>query len=161
MSTTLLEVQTRLANATFKRQILHHLVEYIDENFQPQAGEEAKQKLLDEKRLPVPVEAFESVIKDILLKNSEELSTEIQNLLQANLQLPPPQPPAPANGQPQPAPQAQPAPAPVPAPVQAPAPAPVPAPVQPQAMPEFDPRLREEPSSPKKRGKSASSTAAQ
>jgi hypothetical protein len=85
MSTTFQELQQRLSDADFRRTILQHIVEHLDSGFRANAGSSPKNHLLTKDRLPVPQEAFESLISEVLMPLAKEMEDEIAQVLSANL----------------------------------------------------------------------------
>jgi hypothetical protein len=79
------ELQTRLTAAKQKKIVLQHLIDHLDTNFVPSGGNKPKNFLLDEQKVPLPSSAFESVIADLLLAESQELDQEIHTILQATV----------------------------------------------------------------------------
>lgn len=123
------ELQKKIAAAKFKKTVITHLVEYIDENFGSPADGTPKSCLLTDEKIAVPKDTFESLVTD-LLKSGKDLDDEITLILQTplNSQKQAPPPPAHETWAPQivAAPQQQAAVLPfltVPPPVQAPVPA--------------------------------------
>jgi N-acetylglutamate synthase-like GNAT family acetyltransferase len=82
---TFAELLQSASTAESKLVILQYLVDHIDLNFRPCAGVEPKQKLLDNKNVPIAPEMFEAVVTGVLLKASEELAKEITAINTSNL----------------------------------------------------------------------------
>lgn len=85
---TFSEVKDKFMMAKYKKQILDHLVEYIDSNFMGGDKESLlpkKTMLLPDEKLPVPEAAFESVVNDVLLSESKDLEDTIQELMTAEV----------------------------------------------------------------------------
>jgi hypothetical protein len=102
---TFTELTKSLSDAKHRRAILLHLVEHIDSTFRPVAGEAPERFLLDDDKLPVPAETFDSVVQDTLLAEVQQLDQEIARI--TNFELTPAAPtqaekPAVAGAQPQP-----------------------------------------------------------
>lgn len=91
---TFAELSKRMTDSTNQKTVLHYLVEHIDENFRPLAGTDALKILKTDAQLPVPQEAFEAVVTDILLKNIKDLDKILEEISGSTLQTQPPQPPA-------------------------------------------------------------------
>jgi hypothetical protein len=99
------DLAQRLSNAKFRKTVLTKLIEYIDENFVPPGdGKEAKNALLTDDQVRVPVELFESVVADTLTPELEQLDAEITQIMAAELAPPPPPTPEPEAAPPAPAP---------------------------------------------------------
>lgn len=82
---TFIELQTQLSTAKYRKAILLHLIEHIDENFRPVAGGEPKLKLLTDDKIPVPLEMFEAVAAATLSAEVDELDHEIAQIMGAVL----------------------------------------------------------------------------
>lgn len=82
---TFQEMQARMTNAKFKRAVIQHLVEYIDSNFRPIAGGEAKNKLMTDDKVPVPAETFEAIVSSVLLEADGDLEEEMTEILSTNI----------------------------------------------------------------------------
>jgi hypothetical protein len=82
---TFIELLQAAETAQSKLTIINHLIEYIDENFRPVAGAEAKQKLLDSRNVPIAPVMFETVVTDVLLVAQGSLTNEIASINTANL----------------------------------------------------------------------------
>lgn len=78
---TFQELQDRLVAAKNRKAILLRLIEYVDTNFCPVAGKEPEFKLLNDEKVPVPVDAFESTIADILSPEVQALDHEIAQIM--------------------------------------------------------------------------------
>ena len=86
---TFQQLQDQHKKATFKKAVLKHLVDYLDENFRSQAGQESKKKLLDEQNMPVPEDIFEEISVE-LSHREESLETEIENIMMSSMAKPQP-----------------------------------------------------------------------
>ena len=82
------EMQKRLLVAKNTKTVVEYLVEHIDSNFKGVGGEKPKSFMLNEDKLPIPQETFESVVSDFLLKKASELHEEITHILQTDLNAP-------------------------------------------------------------------------
>lgn len=82
---TFAELQQKIASAKFKKTVLSHLIEYVDERFRASGGEEPKSCLLTDERVAVPQDVFESVVTGLLLKTSKDLDEEISAILGTTL----------------------------------------------------------------------------
>jgi hypothetical protein len=82
---TFSELQQQLTQAKQRKAILLMLIEYIDENFLPKGGQDPEQKLLDEDRLPVPLELLEAVAADTLTAEVAQLDAQINQIISSNL----------------------------------------------------------------------------
>lgn len=85
---TFIELQQRHQVLMQKLAVLHHLIEYVDENFRPQAGCDPKQKLLDANNIPIPAPAFEAVVSEVLVKTLHEINAELDGILKTDLSTP-------------------------------------------------------------------------
>lgn len=93
---TFTELTQRLQDARFRRAILLHLTEHIDETFRPHAGEKPEKMLLTDEKTPVPVSMFDSVVEDTLLAEVKQLDQVIAEITGMSLvPAPPPPPPQP------------------------------------------------------------------
>ena len=78
---TFQELQSRLKVAKDRKAILIYLLEHIDSTFLPVAGAVPSRLLLTDDKLPVPVEAFETLQSDTLSAEVQQLDQEIANIL--------------------------------------------------------------------------------
>ena len=81
---TFQELQQRLSSVKNRKVILQHIIEHIDANFRPIAGESPKKILLTEEKTGVPAQAFEDVVSE-LLQEVAQAEEEIKNILGAPL----------------------------------------------------------------------------
>lgn len=79
------ELQSQLTTMKFKRAVVQHLIEYIDTNFRPIAGADAKNKLMTDEKIPVPPAIFESVVSDVLLEVDGDLEAQMAEILSSNV----------------------------------------------------------------------------
>lgn len=79
------EMHSRLQQARYRKAILMHLIEYVDESFLHQAGTDPKHMLLTEDQQRVPAELFESVVADTLGAELQQLDAEIHQILGSEL----------------------------------------------------------------------------
>lgn len=85
---TFAEVREKFMMAKYKKQILDHLVEYLDATFMGAEGTTMlpkKTMLLEGENLPIPEGAFESVVNDVLLAEAKDLEDTIQELSTAEV----------------------------------------------------------------------------
>jgi hypothetical protein len=82
------ELSTRLQQARYRKTILSHLIEHIDEVFMAHGGDSPKNFLLTDEKLSVPQDMFESVSTDILAAEIQQLDQEINNVLETELVAP-------------------------------------------------------------------------
>lgn len=85
---TFSEVKDKYMLAKYKKQIIDHLVEYIDMNFMGGGADPYSPKktmLLSEEKVPVPTTAFEAVVNDVLLAEAKDLDETIQDLMTAEV----------------------------------------------------------------------------
>jgi hypothetical protein len=74
------QLQHRLHQARYRKAILSHLIEYIDENFLPKGGTDPAKALLTDEQMKVPSEVFESVAADTLSAEVQQLDAEINQI---------------------------------------------------------------------------------
>lgn len=74
---TFVELSQQLAVLNERKAILLHLLEYIDDNFLPNAGSEPKKKLLGANNLAVPVSTFEDLAANMLTAEVEQIDQQI------------------------------------------------------------------------------------
>lgn len=79
---TFQELQDRFTRASFKKAVLKHLVEYLDENFRTSAGNQPKKKLLSDQNIPVPEAVFEEISRELTQRESS-LDEEIGSIMAA------------------------------------------------------------------------------
>lgn len=89
---TFAELQGHINALRFKRTILSHITEYLDEKFLPEMDQKPERVLLTEERVAVPTEAFDAVAAD-LSTWIKSLLAEEQKVLGSTVALTPPQPP--------------------------------------------------------------------
>ena len=82
---TFQELKNRVEEASNRLTIVQFLIEHIDTNFRANAGAPPKNHLLTANKIPVPQEAFESLIAQVLLPISTELGEEIQHVLNTDM----------------------------------------------------------------------------
>jgi hypothetical protein len=75
---TFAELSQQLTTLNERKSILTHLLEYLDDNFLPNAGTEPKKKLLGANNLPVPVLAFEEFATNTLTAELEQIDHQIE-----------------------------------------------------------------------------------
>jgi len=85
---TFQELQAAMTTAKFKRSVVQHLIEYIDTNFRPIAGEEAKNKLMTDEKLPVPPAIFEAVVSEVLVRVDGELEAQMAEIMGSSISEP-------------------------------------------------------------------------
>jgi hypothetical protein len=78
---TLQDVQEKLQEWKNEKTVLLHLIEYLDAHFRSSGGEKAKNVLLGDNKLPIPEEAFEEVITEILMKSASALELDITRVM--------------------------------------------------------------------------------
>jgi hypothetical protein len=81
MTTTFKELQDKLRAATFEKLVLEHLVEYIDDELRPGPSGEPRKVLMTDDNIPVPQEAYASVIESVLLSRISDLGKYIEDIL--------------------------------------------------------------------------------
>lgn len=81
---TLADLQKKLYDTRYKRTIIAHLIEHLDENFQPRMDQQSKKVLLTDEKLKVPVDSFNEVANDLnnwmkglLVEEQKLLSTPV------------------------------------------------------------------------------------
>lgn len=84
---TFQELQGQLTKAKFKRTVIQHLIEYIDSNFRPIAGGDAKNKLLTDEKVPVPANIFEEVVSEVLVQVDGNLEAQMHSILSSSIQV--------------------------------------------------------------------------
>jgi outer membrane biosynthesis protein TonB len=82
---TFIELSKRLSEARFRRTVLLHLVEHLDESFRPSAGHPPEKMLLTDDKLAVPSEIFDSVVEKTLLAEIKKLDDEISSIAGSEL----------------------------------------------------------------------------
>jgi hypothetical protein len=80
---TFKEIQAQVLTSQNRKEVLNHIVNYLEENFRPN-GADPKNFLLKEDRTPVPDEAFESVVTDLLLE-VQTLDKNLKEMLEAEV----------------------------------------------------------------------------
>ena len=90
---TFQELQARITDTKYRRTVIQHLIEYIDTNFRPIAGGDAKNKLLTEDKIPVPASVFESIVSEVLVRVDGDLEARVLEILGSNIQEVPAAPP--------------------------------------------------------------------
>ena len=90
---TFQELQAQITDTKFRRTVIQHLIEYIDSNFRPIAGGDAKNKLLTEEKVPVPASVFESIVSEVLVRVDGELEGRVIEILGSTIQAPVAPPP--------------------------------------------------------------------
>lgn len=83
---TFKEIQDLVLTAQNRKEVLNHLVNYIEESFRPNGGE-AKNFLLKEDRTKVPDVTFEEVVSD-LLEEVQALDKNLKEMLEAEVKQP-------------------------------------------------------------------------
>ena len=78
------ELYKQMTHAKYRQTVLRHLVEYIDENFRPTAGQPAKKILLTDEKLSVPAEIFEEIAQE-LNQEDEQAREQVENIKKSNL----------------------------------------------------------------------------
>lgn len=101
---TFKELQQRLMTAKFKSAVYQHLVDYLEAEFRPLSGADAKKVLMTDDKVRVPDEIFEQIVGEVC-GGLENVKREVEQILSVPMQA---------------APTAQVAPAPVPGPAPAP-----------------------------------------
>lgn len=78
-----LSEQVKLLKNT--KTIVEHLMQYIDTNFMPQAGQPPTKTLLNDDKLPVPVEVIEAFVTGVLVAELNAANADIANINSMNL----------------------------------------------------------------------------
>lgn len=81
---TFQQLQDQYKKAKFKRAIVKHLVEYLDENFRSSGAGPSKKKLLDEDNVPVPEDVFEEISVELTARE-ESLDLELTGILSSSM----------------------------------------------------------------------------
>ena len=81
------ELYREMQRSKFRQTVFRHLVEHIDSNFRPNAGEKPKNVLLTEDRIAVPPEVFEEIANEL---NGVDAQTtaRVEAIMQASVQNP-------------------------------------------------------------------------
>ena len=80
---TFKEMQDMVRGAQNKLEILNHLINYIEESFRPNGGP-PRNTLLREDKTSVPDEAFEDVVKSLLVE-AQALDKGLKEMLEAEV----------------------------------------------------------------------------
>ena len=86
---TFKELQTRLSTAKFKSAVYQHLVNYLEADFRPVAGADAKKVIITDEKVRVPDTVIEIVVKEILTGLTYS-TTEVEQILNLSLGPTPP-----------------------------------------------------------------------
>ena len=78
------EVHKRFLSLKFRRAVLRHLIEHLDENFRSVAGQPAKKVLLTEEKVAVPEETFESLAAELNSYDSAAIQ-EIETIMKSTI----------------------------------------------------------------------------
>jgi hypothetical protein len=79
------ELNEQLKTLKNKKTVVEHLVQYVDTNFMPQAGQEPTKTLLNDEKLPVPQEAIETVVTSVLVAELNDINERIAAINNTNL----------------------------------------------------------------------------
>lgn len=86
---TFAEITKEFEGAKNKKAVLIHLVEYIDANFRANAGADPKLTLKKDDNTPVPQDAFEAVITEILTAELEQIEARLTQIQSSVVTQPP------------------------------------------------------------------------
>lgn len=81
------ELYHEMQRSKFRQTVFRHLIEYIDSNFRPAAGEKPRNVLLTDEKIAVPPEVFEEIATEL---NGVDAQTKarVEAIMQANVQNP-------------------------------------------------------------------------
>lgn len=81
------ELFKEMTRSKYRQTVFRYLIDHIDSNFRPVAGEKPKSVLLTEDKLPVPHEIFEEIATEL---NGVDAQTKerVEAIMQSNVQNP-------------------------------------------------------------------------
>lgn len=82
---TFSELSQQLSVLKNKKTVVEHLVQYIDTNFMPQAGQQPTKTLLNDDKLPVPQDVIETVVTSVLVAELNDINERITAINNTNL----------------------------------------------------------------------------
>ena len=80
---TFQETQDHLKELLFRKSVIEHLIEYMDENFKS-VGEKDPKKFLISDDIKVPQVAFEAIAQE-LTEMAETTNSEVQEIMEAEV----------------------------------------------------------------------------
>lgn len=82
---TFSELSQQLVVLKNSKTVVEHLMQYIDTNFLPQAGQEPLKTLLNDDKLPVPQEIIEGFVTGVLVAELQSINADIASINNTNL----------------------------------------------------------------------------
>lgn len=78
------EMHSRFMSLKYRRAVLRHLIDHVDENFRSIAGQPPKKMLLTDEKTAVPEEVFEALAAEL---NGLEVAAaqEVENIMKSTI----------------------------------------------------------------------------